>query len=76
MLKLLYGFILLFAMSQVAGVAVDLALNDLQWQIEEMPKVHPQVKTLMKSHGVQFFDWNEERQEYGFYRNGRWCPAK
>lgn len=74
---LVYGLMLLCAMSQVAVQAVELALHDIEAQMEhEVPVVHPQVKALMKRHGVLFFDYNEERQEFGFYRDGKWYPAR
>ncbi len=74
---LLYGVVLLFIMSQVVGQAVELALHDIEAQMEaEVPVVHPQVKALMKRHGVLFFDYNEDRGEFGFYRDGKWCPAR
>ena len=75
-MKILFAILLLCGMSQLAGVAVELALHDMVAQMEEMPMVHPQVTKLMKYHGVTFFDWREDLQQYGFYRNGRWCPAR
>ena len=75
-MKIAFAIVLLFGMSQLAGVAVELALHDTLAQMEEMPTVHPKVVKLMRYHGVQFFDWNEEKQEYGWWRNGKWCPAR
>ena len=75
-MKILFAMLLLFGMSQLAGVAVELTLHDTLAQLEQMPMVHPQVTRLMKYHGVQYFDYNEVRQEYGFWRHGRWCPAR
>jgi len=74
---LVYGLLLLFSMSQVAVQAVELALWDIEAQMEhEVPAVHPQVRALMKKHNVLFFDYNEARGEFGFYRGGKWCPAR
>ena len=75
-MKILFAIILLFGLTQCAGVVIEFTLLDIIAQVEETPPVHPQVTRLMKYHGVQFFDWNEDRQEYGFYRNGKWCPAR
>jgi hypothetical protein len=76
-MKILLAILILFGLSQLAGVAVELAMHDTVAQLEEMPTVaHPKVVKLMKWHGVQYFGWNEDRQEYGFWRNGKWCPAR
>lgn len=76
LINLTLALLLLLGMSQLGVIAIELTLHDLTYQLEEMPPVHPQVTRLMRYHGVQFFDWNEDRQEYGFYRNGQWCPAR
>lgn len=71
------GSLLLFGMAQLGGVAVELLLLDLS-AVENVAvtgMAGPQVKSLMRQHGVQYFDWNEERREYGFWRHGQWCPA-
>jgi len=76
-MKILLAILILFGLSQLAGVAIEITLHDLVSQIEELPTVaHPQVAKLMKKHGVQYFDYRDDLQEYGFWRGGRWCPAR
>lgn len=71
------AIVILIGLTQLAGVAVELALYDTVAQLEELPTVvHPQVVRLMKKHGVQFFDYRDDINQYGFWRDGRWCPAK
>jgi hypothetical protein len=35
---------------------------------------HPKFAKAHKYHGILCSEWNEERQEYGFFRDGKWCP--
>ena len=75
--KLLFGIVLIIGLSQLAGVAVELTLHDTVAQLEEMPTVaHPQVARLMRKHGVTFFDYRDDINQYGFWRGGKWCPAR
>lgn len=74
--KFTFGLGLLITLSQLGGVAIELTLHDMVTQLEEMPPVHPQVTRLMKYHGVQFFDYRDDLGEYGFWRNGKWCPVR
>lgn len=75
-MKLLFAILLLFCLSQAAGLAVELALWDICFELNETPMVHPKVTKLLNFHGQYFFTFNDELQEYGFYRGGKWCAAR
>ena len=76
-MKIILAILLLFTLTLSAVVVIEFTLYDIIAQLEEMPTVvHPKVAKLMRYHGVTFFDWNEDRQEYGFWRGGKWCPAR
>lgn len=76
LINLTLALLLLLGLSQLGGIAVELAIHDTVAQLEEMPPVHPKVVTLMRYHGVQFFDYRDDIGEYGFWRGGKWCPAR